>query len=262
MKTEKNLTILEKLRKNKTNKFTNLKTNLYLRLLVIFYSIKKHSLLFGKTIGYKFLKEIRKSKLPYSIKLMMIKTHISNLSKLNTVKSNSLIVKDKFVFDIDRMKQLFKYFDDVRNTPYFNRMKDSDNLFGNDPLLKTLQNVEESPKPVHQDKKISKEQVINSTLSSAVKNMILNSESPLLEINRPVVFENKAFSQSQPITTKEKLQKLISKSKFDYIMGYLDKCCKQEPSKGGIPLYEDFNEIITTGRITIGDDNIKILSNE
>ena len=151
------------------------------------------------------------------------------------------------------MKQLIKYIDEVHNTPYFNRLKDSDNLFGNDPLLKRLQNVEDKLKPVHQNKKIAKEEVINSTLPSTVKNMMLNSESPLFEVNRSVVSENRAFRQAEPITTKEKLQKLVSKSKFDYIMGYLDKCCKQEPSNGRTPLSEDF-EKFEKGSVIINDN--------
>ena len=263
MKNKQNPTILEMLRKNKTGRFNNLKTNLFLRLLVIFYSIKKHSLLLGKTIGYKFLKEIRTSKLPYSIKLMMIKTHVSSLTKLNTVKSNGLIVKDKFVLDIDRMKKLIKYIDEVHNTPYFNRLKDSDNLFGKDVfLIGGNLDKKESPKTDLNIIKASDER-IKSIISDIPKtskpsNKFLSDESPLFEINRPVVFENRAFRQAEPIATKEKLQKLVSKSKFDYIMSYLDKCCKQEPSKGRTPLSEDF-EKFEKGSVIV-DDNGELVN--
>ena len=107
--------------------------DIFLRLLVIFFSIKDYKWTSEAALGYKNLKKIRESNLPFNVKFIMIKNskyqNILHYRNGLLSKTSEFFTTETFGRILDRMKEINLFIDKQRNTPYFNRRTDSENQF-------------------------------------------------------------------------------------------------------------------------------------
>ena len=164
-----------------------IKESIILRFFVIYNSIMRVTKPFSFK-NYSELKSIRLSKLPYLVKLFMVKHHNQPKLKQN-LNSNKLIIKDRFSINIDRMKEINDYINKYYDTPYYNRITDSENIFdmkvANSSTIELLKlvhnsNYEKSPiiKDSNQTSKIFDDsyikQITNSKLPENLKEIIIS----------------------------------------------------------------------------------------